>query len=309
MSERWLERFLETGDEHGAALAAEQLAYAAWFHERFAASREAAERAIGFARASGDTLIEIEMLAHRVSCGALGPLPFPTVIEEAQALLGEARRRGSRRLESQALRVLGASIANVGEVDRGLRTMDEGVAILEELGMTVESRAGVQANAHTLWFAGRLEEAAAVLEESVAFLDGIGEKAFLSTNAATLAAIEAQRGRSAEAERALAVAERVAPAEDRATHILIELTKGLLGVQRGEPDADEHLARAIELGDGSDSTAYRAGRRNDVAEAIAPRRRDDAIALAREALELAIAKGAGLVERRSRELLRTFGAD
>jgi class 3 adenylate cyclase len=307
-SERWLGRFLEVGDEHGAALAAEQLAYAAWFHERFGGSREAADRAIGYARSSGETLIEVEMLGHRVACSALGPVPFPDVIREAEALLGDARRRGSRRLESQALRILGASTAHVGDVDRGLRRMDEGLAILDELGMAIEARAGVQVNANTLWFAGRLEEAAAVLEDSVAYLDEVGEKAFLSTNAATLAAIEAQRRRWAQAERALALAERVAPAEDRATHILIELAKGLLGIEHGAADADEHLERAIELGEASDSTSFRAARLNDVAEAIAPRRRDDAVSFVREALELALAKADTLVERRARELLDRFGA-
>jgi tetratricopeptide (TPR) repeat protein len=306
-SERWLERFLEIGDDHGAALAAEQLAYAAWFHERFAESRDAAERAIAFARASGDTLVEIEMLGHRVASGGLGTLPSPMVVREAEELLAEARRRGSRRLESQALRILGASRGHTGSVDEGLRTMDEGLAILDELGMAVEAKAGVQANAHVLWFAGRLEEASQVLEESVTFLDELGEKAFLSTNAATLAAVEAQRRRWPEAERALAIAERVAPAEDRATHILIELARGLLGLERGDADADAHLERAIQLGDGSDSTAFRAARRNDVADAIAPRRPEDAIALVREALTLSLEKGDALVERRARELLAGLG--
>jgi len=70
-----------------------------------------------------------------------------------------------------------------------------------------------------------------------------------------------------------------------------------------DPAAREHLTRAVELADETDATGHRAELRLEVAESLSSEERGEAISLVREALDLARAKGAVVVERRAEELL------
>jgi len=104
-----------------------------------------------------------------------------------------------------------------------------------------------------------------------------------------------------EHEAALCVPARHVVA--RRSKVDIALGLGMVGARRGDPAAREHLTRAVELADETDATGHRAELRLEVAESLSSEERGEAISLVREALDLARAKGAVVVERRAEELL------
>jgi hypothetical protein len=157
--------------------------------------------------------------------------------------------------------------------------------------------------------AGDLDAAARELQEGCEQLEALGETAYLSTIAATLAQVEFRRGKLESAQSWLGVAERTASPDDRASQIGIELVRGLLLVARGDRTGDRHLRAAVDLVDDSDSTLWRCELRLDLARALPRERREQAAALAREAIVLAESKQTPGQVSQARELLVELGED
>jgi class 3 adenylate cyclase len=158
--------------------------------------------------------------------------------------------------------------------------------------------------------AGDLDEAAHQLLEGCEQLQTLGETAMLSTAAAILTYVEIRRGDRDAAERWLAVAERTASADDRASQIGIEMGHGLLARARargsGWRAAPANGARARRR-DGCDPVAHRDPTR--LARAL-PRDRPDEIArLAREALALAETKQVPMQIAAARGILTEMDSD
>ena len=304
---RLIDLFEELGDDRGSALAWEERAYALWLRMHCADSGAAAGRALAYARACGDALLESEMLTHLLATRYLGPTPIPDALLSARELLDLARERGSRRLEAGALRHMGNCLAYLGDFEAAHSLQEEGRAILLELGQTIEYHATSQGTARLLRLTGDLDGAAGVYRDSCEQLEALGETAFLSTNAGLLAVVETKRGDLDAAERWVEVAERTASSGDIASQAGIELARGLICSGRGDPSAQEHLRRALELDDSTDMLSGRAETRLDVAEAQADEDLDGALAMVCEAIELARTKEAPVIERRAEELLARLG--
>jgi tetratricopeptide (TPR) repeat protein len=306
-ADRLIALFEGLRDDLGAALAWSQKSYALWLQQRLADSGVAAERAIEYARAVGDTYIESDMRGHLLATVGLGPRP----LEEAEHLfaeaLGDARARGQRRLEQTVLKGLGAHACFAGRFDEARRFVAESRAIQLELGLTIEYWATSQLTAIIARSAGDLDEASRELREGCEHLDALDETAFLSTTAANLSEIEALRGDRPSAERWLEVAARTASEGDRASQTSIEVCRGLLAGDDIDA-AERHFRRALELVDESDAPFWRSDVCLTAAEAIRAERPDLARRLVDEVLTMSEAKGLRVLAERARELGSELGS-
>ncbi|MGH2679967.1 MAG: ATP-binding protein [Actinomycetota bacterium] len=307
-ADRLISLFEGLGDPQGAALAWMQKSYALWFRLRLQDSGSAAERAIEHARAAGDGYTETEMRAHHLTSVGLGPLPVEESLPMHLSELEQARARGHRRLEQNALRGLGVMNGLVGRYDEAHRLVAEGRAILQELGMTIEYWAAAQNSSYVAQLEGDLDRAARDLLEGCEHLEALGETAFLSTTAGVLADVEMRRGRRDEAERWLGVAERTAASGDLSSQIGMELARGQLRALDDDAAAAGHLRAAVQMIDETDSPIWRTDIRLKVARALGPGQRDEAIVLAKEAIDLSERKGALVLEDAARALLGWLGA-
>lgn len=272
-------------------------------------SGAAAQRAAEHARAAGDRLTETDVRSHLLATYGLGPRPFPEALDASRRTLEEARASGDRRLEQAALKGVAMGTAYLGDLDEARRLLAESRAIVRELGLTIEYWAGAQNSGRIAMLAGDLDEAARELQEGCEQLETLGETALRSTTAAILAQVEVRRGNPESAERWLEVAERTASPDDRASQMGIEMVRGLLLVARGDPEAERHLRAAVGLVDDSDATLWRCELRLDLARALPSQRREEAAALAREALVFAESKQTPGQVKEARQLLAELGED
>jgi class 3 adenylate cyclase len=302
-ADRLIAVFEGLDDSQGAALAWMQKSYVSWFRLRLEDSGSAAERAIEHARAAGDGFAESEMRGHHMATVGLGPTPIGGALPVHRQTLEDARARGDRRLEQNALRGLGAMQAFLGRFEEAHRLVAEGRAIQQELGLMIEYWAGTQLSARVAWQQGDLDGAASELRDGCAHLEALGETAFLSTTAGALAEIEFRRGDPEEAERWLHVAERAAAPGDLSSQVSIAFVRGALDFPDADGAAIEHLRRAIRLIDTTDSPIWRTDLRLRVAETLGTKHREEAISLTEEAGDLARGKGASALEEDSRRLL------
>jgi class 3 adenylate cyclase len=306
-ADRLIGLFEGIGDRQGAAMAWMQKSYALWFRQRLEDSGAAAERALKHARHAGDRYIETEMRGHLLATVGLGPIPLADGTELMHRTLEEARARGDRRLEENCLKGLGMHTAWVGRIEEGGLLVDESRAIVQELGLMVEYWSSTQLIAGLAVLAGDLDRAAREFREGCEQLEALGETAFLSTMAAELAGIEMRRGDRTEAERWLRIAEHTAAPGDLASQTFIEIARGHLQADTDEEDSVRHLLAAVQLVDQSDAPLWRTEVRLSAARILGPARREDAVALTREAHDLAEAKGLLVLVEQARELLAELG--
>ncbi len=302
-AERTLELFESLGDERGQALAWTTRAYAHWFEEHVEESRRAAERGMLHARAAGDRVMEGDLLGLIAACDALGPTPVGEGIVESERILADARATGNRRLEQTVMRTLGTMYSLRGEFDRARDLIDASRTLSQEVGLPIDYWAAAQNAGRNEWFAGDLDAAADVLRDSCEALESLGESAFLSTHATMLAELEVERGYPAEADRWIGVAERTGSPDDRATQVGIQLARGAVLAARDDPSAGDHLRRAVELSDESDLSPVRIEARLALARWLEGQRSPETERVAREALELARAKGATTMAEKARAFL------
>jgi class 3 adenylate cyclase/tetratricopeptide (TPR) repeat protein len=307
-ADRLISLFEGLGDAQGAALAWMQKSYVLWFRLRLEESGSAAERAIEHARAAGDGYTETEMRGHHLATVGLGPLPLEEALPMHRSALEQARARGHRRLEQNALRGLGVMNGLIGRFDEAYRLVAEGRTILQELGMTIEYWSATQNSAYVAQLEGDLDRAARDLLEGCEHLEALGETAFLSTTAGVLADVEMRRGYPDEAARWLGVAERTAASGDLSSQVGMELARGQIRALDDGTAAAGHLRAAVELIDETDSPIWRTDIRLKVASALGPGQRDEAVALAKEAVDLSERKGALVLEGEARALLERLGA-
>jgi tetratricopeptide (TPR) repeat protein len=306
-ADRLIALFERVGDRRGAALAWSQKSYALWFREHLAGSGAAAERAIEHARAAGDAYVESDMRGHLLATDGLGPRPFGETIETLGSTLAEAREAGDRKLEQNALFGLGMEHAFMGRFEEGRSLATQARAISQELGLMLEYWARAQGAGRIEWMAGDLDRAARLMREACEQLEALGETAFLSTTAGMLAEVELDRGDRGAAERWLDLAGRTAAPGDRSSQTSIEVVRGRLLALDDDPRAHEHLRRSLELVDETDSPVWRSDVRISVARTLVSTRPDESRRLAREALELAEAKGISAFADTARVLLRELG--
>ncbi len=136
----------------------------------------------------------------------------------------------------------------------------------------------------------------------------MGERAFRSTMAATLALVILEQGRDEEAEDLAEVSARLAASGDLLTQIRWRRVRARVLARRAEIQAAEALAReAVAIAEATDFVNDRADALIDLSHVLeASRRCDEAVAAASEALHLYELKGnlvaTATARRRLREL-------
>ena len=236
--------------------------------------------------------MEGDLLGMTVAGNALGPTPVAEGIAQGERILADAREGGNRRLEQAVVRSLGTMYTMTGAFDQARDLIAASRALLQELGLTIEYWAAAQNAGRNEWLAGDLDAAADVLRESCEALEELGETAFLSTHATMLAELEVERGNPAKADRWIEVAERTGSPDDRATQVGIQQARGAALAARGDRSAGDRFRRVVELVDETDMSPLRIDARLGLAGWLQAQGSEEAVQVAREALELADAKGA-----------------
>ena len=194
---------------------------------------------------------EEEFLGYLVDAYAFGPTPADEVISYCDRLLRD--NPTWRRLEGHVLATIARMKAMQGEFEVARELYVRGRTICEELGLEVTAAAQTQAGGFVEMLAGRPRAAEQEWRRGYDALEKLGERAFLSTNAAYLASALLDQGRDAEAERFLDIARSVGAPDDVATRGTALVTQARLLSHRREHTAAEKIGReALELATATD---------------------------------------------------------
>jgi tetratricopeptide (TPR) repeat protein len=268
-AEQAIALFEKLNDDQGLSTAWSLVAEIHNIHGRFAASREALERALVHARSIGDEREVSWAIWGIVGSMAHGPTPADEVVRFAESQLEWARVEGHRWVEAGALMHLGQARAILGHFDEARRLVAESRAIYNDLGLGLFAAALSQLSGWVEWYAGELTGAEAELRRGYEALDALKEKGYLSTVAAQLAEVLYEQGRDEEAERYTRTSETAASKDDLVTQMLWRGTRAKIRARRGAPVEAERLAReAVALAERTDVLNMRGLAVVDLAEVL-----------------------------------------
>jgi tetratricopeptide (TPR) repeat protein len=148
-----------------------------------------------------------------------GPTPVPEGIARCEAMLAETEP--GTHGHAEVTMFLASLTAMAARFDEGRRLQEDAEQALRELGLLRElahSAAGVRASIHRL--EGGLGDAAAVLEQSCAELDRLGDRHWAATRRASLASILVSLGDRGAAEEVARRAAQDGAADDLPTQYL-----------------------------------------------------------------------------------------
>jgi tetratricopeptide (TPR) repeat protein len=274
--------FEAVGDERSLARIWRWVAYAhGSIRGRWAASMEAAERALELYRRTGwstSSCLSALAAAHHS-----GPTPAPEAIERCRSMLTDADLGG----QASVLCCLGGLEAMVGRFAEARQHVAGARVMFIELGQDPFAAADCDLfGARIELLAGDVASAAHILQESCETLRRLGDHANLATRATDLADAFRVLGRVDEAQRWCALAEETGAPDDLATQIGWRTTKAKLLAQGMTLDEAESLAReAVDLVEATDALNNHAKTLLDLADVLHLGGRADE---AREAVEDAL---------------------
>jgi class 3 adenylate cyclase/tetratricopeptide (TPR) repeat protein len=251
----------------------------------------ALELAVKHARQTGDSALEIEIVARSAPPLAFGPVPVDDGfrwVEDVVARLGE-----EPTIQLFATHVLGHLRARRGEFELARREIDEWRSQFRELGQESMYASGAVCVWDVCSLAQDWESGFRALEEAYALLEGMGEKGFRSTVAANLAEAHYRLGRPDEAERYSRVSEKLGSSDDRVTQAGWRAVRAKVLASRGELEEAVALAdEAFSIMAETDALDTFAGVLLDQAEVLrAAGRAEDARVAVEEAVALYEQKG------------------
>ena len=219
-----------------------------------------------------------------------GPTPAAEGIRRCEAMRAEVRE--SPESEAVILRQLACLNAIVGRFELARELIATSNATYADLGLTL-FLAGSEHEAVVELLAGNPAAAEKSARAAYRALEEMGERAFRSTMAATLALAILEQGRDEEAEALAEVSARLGASGDLLTQILWRRVRARVLARRGEMEEAEALAReAVAMAEATDFVNDRADALIDLSHVLeASRRCDEAVAAASEALHLYELKG------------------
>jgi tetratricopeptide (TPR) repeat protein len=234
---------------------------------RFAAAADAVQQAIVHARLADDQREELRNTAAYAQALLLGPTPVLEAIAECERIL---ERAGSdRRTRAHVLRMLAPLYAMRGGFDEARAAYVSARALLEDLGLTVLASSVSLESAPAEVLAGRLDAAERELRRDYETLERIGEQYFRSTIAGLLADVLYAEGREPEALELTEVAREISDDDDTTSQALWRSVRAKLLAHDGNADDAVRLAReAVEFTRRSDSPVMQAGALVDLAEVL-----------------------------------------
>ena len=295
--------FEELGDEAGLARAlglAGQLRF--WAGDSIAAIDDL-ERSAQHARNAGDRLQESVSLNYVLIASLHGPTPVAVALERAEQMRGRAD--GDRRLEVTSMRCRARLEAMLGNFEVGRRLAEEGLALAEELGLSVQA-AGMQSELGDVELvAGRPAAAEALISAACETLERMGNRGHYVTVAVALGDALLAQDRLDDAAALIERIEDWAIDDDMDPQVGWRRLKGRLLARRGDFEEAERIAReAVELAGRADYIDIQARTHFDLAEVLrlAGRIQDSSLEL-EHALRLYEQKGNVVGAAKARALL------
>jgi DNA-binding SARP family transcriptional activator len=265
--ESTIDRLEQLGHQRGLAKAWVSLAEVPYLRGQAAASEEALEHALVFARAAGDKRTEAIAMSWLIGTAAFGPTAVPAAIQRCQDIL--AQTNGADRVAAAALRAMAWLNAMIGHFEDAWLYVERDRAILRDLGLRILASSSALIAGQVGLLAGEPHRAESELRAGYETLAEIGDHNGLATVAAGLA--EALLAQSRD-EEALAVASR---ARDCATPDDVPAQIGWRGptatalARRGQQQEGERLVReAVELAEQTDFLDLHAGVLLNLAEVL-----------------------------------------
>jgi ATP/maltotriose-dependent transcriptional regulator MalT len=273
-----------------------------WGRGRVAECAAAAEQAVLHARVAGDEVEESANLAELASIWLFGPTPVREGIRNCEEILASPALRPS--LEGRVLRALGALRALDGDVDEGRALIERSREIFEDLGWKFYVAGALQLLGVVEMMAGEPAAAEAALRTCYEILREAGDRSYMSTGAAGLAAALAELGRDDDAEALARISADAAAESDVDSQMGWRIVMAGILVRRGEPAEAVRLAReAAELTASTDLIMI-TDIRLEVAKLLATAGEvAEAEGHARAALDGYLAKGNRMGEARARGVL------
>ena len=281
------ERF---GDDLGLCRARRLEAWFFFNEARAEAAAAAWERAAVHARRAGDRHEFYESLRWIASMLWFGPTPAVEGIRRCEAMRAEVRE--SPESEAVILRQLACLNAIVGRFALARELIATSNATYADLGLTL-FLAGSEHEAVVELLAGNPAAAEKSARAAYRALEEMGERAFRSTMAATLALVILEQGRDEEADALAEVSARLGATGDLLTQIRWRRVRARVLARRAEIQAAEALAReALAIAEATDFVNERADALIDLSHVLEESRRcDEAVAAASGAVHLYELKG------------------
>jgi predicted ATPase/class 3 adenylate cyclase len=281
------ERF---GDDLGVCRARRLEAWFFFNEARAEAAAAAWERAAVHARRAGDRHEFYESLRWIASMLWFGPTPAVEAIRRCEAMRAEVRE--SPESEAVILRQLACLNAIVGRFAVARELIATSNATYADLGLTL-FLAGSEHEAVVELLAGNPAAAEKSARAAYRALEEMGERAFRSTMAATLALVILGQGRDEEADALAEVSARLGATGDLLTQIRWRRVRARVLARRAEIQAAEALAReALAIAEATDFVNERADALIDLSHVLEESRRcDEAVAAASGAVHLYELKG------------------
>ena len=304
-----IERFERLGDELGLSWAW-TLRSEADGRGRDADRLEALDRAAEYARRAGDDAA-VRRLVQRLGAMLLwGPPPVSDGLARLDSIAREAA--GDRGTEAWVLRTRAGLRAMEGRFDEARELLETSRRILLDLGQRygLPAISNVAGLVETL--AGDHAAAERVLAEGCRMLEEMGEKGYLSTQAAAAANACAEQGKLSEAMRYAQISRETAASDDAASQTLWRTAVAKVRLAEGRQEEAERLAReAIEALEDADYVSMQADALVVLARVLAgatdTRRRQEAIEALRRANELYERKGIVVLRERLERMLADLG--
>ncbi len=265
-AERAITVFDEIGDDRGLAKAWRLLGDVHWTECRYGDSERAWTRALHHARRADDGREERQLLGSLATASFHGPTPVPIAISTCEEIL--RRAGGNRTVEARAGRSLAGLLAMRGQFGEATASLDRAEAIFQDLGQQIELGANQMAGAVEL-LAGNARAAERRLRAGYEILDRIGERSYLPSVAAMLAAAVYLQGRWEEAAELAETSRRHSSSDDVDAQVMWRGTLAKVLARRGEADRAAALAReGVALAATTDALDMHATALMDLAEVL-----------------------------------------
>lgn len=281
------ERF---GDDLGLCRARRLEAWFFFNRARAEAAVAAWGHAAAHARRAADRHEYYEILTWIAASLWLGPTPAAEGIRRCEAMRAEVRE--SPESEAAILRHLACLNAIVGRFAIARELLATSNATYADLGLTLHL-ASSDHEAVVELLAGNPAAAETSVRAAYRALEEMGERAFRSTIAASLAWVILEQGRDEEAEALAEVSARLGAADDFLTQIRWRRVRARVLARRTENQVAEALAReALAIAEETDFVNERADALIDLSYVLESFRRcDEAVAAASRAVHLYELKG------------------
>ena len=282
--------FESFGDDLGLCRARRLEAWLFFNAARGEAAAAAWERAAAHAQRAGDRHAYSESLTWRASALWFGPTPAAEAIRQCEAMRADVRE--SPESEAAILRQLACLNAIVGRFAIARELIAASNATYADLGLTLYV-ASSEHEAVVELVAGSPAAAERSARTAYRALEEMGERAFRSTMAASLAMVILEQGRDEEAEDFAKLSAELAASGDLLTQIRWRRVRARVLARRAEIQAAEALAReALAIAETTDFVNDRADALVDLSHVLeASRRCDEAVTAASAALHLYELKG------------------